>query len=96
MSKNYILGNSQQEEIVETASKLAELSISIKNTDDAVNFYKECLNVSPNNVNIMVSLAKLYMQVSISFGKLIIKCNMVIVDEFLGIMSTNLYQHLTN
>ncbi|CAH0554061.1 unnamed protein product [Brassicogethes aeneus] len=57
-------GYSDVNVIVETALKLADLSISIKNNDDAVNFYKEGLDVSPNNIGILVNLAKLYMQMN--------------------------------
>lgn len=44
--------------------KLGEISILLKNNEQAVNFYKEGLQTSPNNVRVLCALAKLYMQMN--------------------------------
>lgn len=54
-------------QLVEISMKLGEMAISMRNNEQAVNYYKEGLTVSPNNVSILVALAKIYMQVT--FGK---------------------------
>lgn len=35
-----------------------------KNSEQAVNYYKEGLQISPNNIKILVALANLYMQIN--------------------------------
>lgn len=61
-----VLGSPENEVelLVEISMKLGEMAISMKNNEQAINYYKEGLDVSPNNINIMVALAKLYMQAS--------------------------------
>ncbi|XP_066149408.1 tetratricopeptide repeat protein 21B-like [Euwallacea fornicatus] len=51
-------------QLVTISIKLGELAISIKNKEQAVNYYKEGLAVSPNNTPILVALARLYMQMN--------------------------------
>lgn len=50
--------------LVEICLKLGHIATSLKNTDQAINFYKEGLQTSPNNTQILVALAKLYMQMN--------------------------------
>lgn len=64
---NFIILGSPENEVellVNISMKLGEMAISVKNNEQAINYYKEGLDVSPNNINILVALAKLYMQVS--------------------------------
>lgn len=51
-------------QLVDTSLKLGEMAVSMKNKDQAVSYYKEGLVISPNNVLILVALAKLYMQMN--------------------------------
>lgn len=44
--------------------KLGHIAALLKNTEQAVNFYKEGLQTSPNNIELLVTLANLYMQMS--------------------------------
>lgn len=44
--------------------RLGNLAILLKNNEKAVNFYKEGLQIFPNNVQILVALSKLYMQMN--------------------------------
>ncbi|KRT82678.1 Anaphase-promoting complex subunit 3 protein [Oryctes borbonicus] len=44
--------------------KMSEISISLRGLDQAVEYYKQALNVSPNNCKVLVCLAKLYMQMN--------------------------------
>ncbi|XP_060525880.1 tetratricopeptide repeat protein 21B-like isoform X2 [Cylas formicarius] len=50
--------------LVDIALKLADTAISLKNHEQAVNYYKESLTVSPNNISILVALARQYMQMN--------------------------------
>ncbi|XP_050293241.1 tetratricopeptide repeat protein 21B-like [Anthonomus grandis grandis] len=52
------------EELVGISMKLGEMAVAMKNNEQAVNYYKEGLHVSPNNVALLVALAKLYMQMN--------------------------------
>lgn len=49
---------------VKICLKLGHIATLLKNTEQAVNFYKEGLQTSPNNIQILVALANLYMQMS--------------------------------
>lgn len=49
--------------LVDINVKLADISTTLKNNDQAIQFYKDALEISTNNVQILTSLAKLYMQV---------------------------------
>ena len=51
--------------LVDIGVKLAEIASTLKNHDQAVQFYKDTLEISPNNTEILTALAKLYMQVRI-------------------------------
>lgn len=42
---------------------MAEVAFALRDTDQAVKFYKEALATSPSNCKILACLAKLYMQV---------------------------------
>lgn len=44
--------------------RLGNLAILLKNNEKAINFYKEGLQISPNNIQILVALSKLYMQMN--------------------------------
>lgn len=48
---------------VDICTKLAELSISLKDNEQAIYYYKDALNVAPKDINTMAKLAQLYMQV---------------------------------
>ncbi|KAF7266424.1 hypothetical protein GWI33_020255 [Rhynchophorus ferrugineus] len=48
--------------LISLSTKLGEMALSMKNTEQAVNYYKEGLAVSPNNISVLTALAKLYMQ----------------------------------
>lgn len=48
---------------VDIAMKMGELAILLKSNEQAINFYKEGLSVSPDNITILVAIGKLYMQV---------------------------------
>lgn len=64
------LNNIPEEEIsllVEINVKLADICTTLKNNDQAVQFYKDALEISTDNIQILTSLAKLYMQVSCFF-----------------------------
>ncbi|CAG9772405.1 unnamed protein product [Ceutorhynchus assimilis] len=51
-------------QLINISMKLGEMAIAMKNNDQAINYYKDGLNVSPNNISILVALAKLYMQMN--------------------------------
>ncbi|XP_030747713.1 tetratricopeptide repeat protein 21B-like [Sitophilus oryzae] len=57
-------GNTEEVDqiLVTLSTKLGEMALSMKNSEQAVNYYKDGLLVSPNNVSLLTSLAKLYMQ----------------------------------
>ncbi|KAG5885606.1 hypothetical protein JTB14_024787 [Gonioctena quinquepunctata] len=44
--------------------KLGEMAIALRSNEQAINFYKEGIEISPNNTVILVALAKLYMQMN--------------------------------
>ncbi|CAH1164953.1 unnamed protein product [Phyllotreta striolata] len=48
----------------ELSVKLGEMALMTNKTDQAINFYKEGLDMMPNNINVLVALAKAYMQVN--------------------------------
>ncbi|CAH1154815.1 unnamed protein product, partial [Phaedon cochleariae] len=50
--------------LVDICVKLGEMAIVLKNNEQAISFYKEGLQVSPDNKTILVALAKLYMQIN--------------------------------
>nr|CAH7760444.1 unnamed protein product [Callosobruchus chinensis] len=50
--------------IVDISVKLGDMAMSLKHNEQAINYYKEGLDVSPNNVAILTALAKLYMQMN--------------------------------
>lgn len=43
--------------------KLGEISVTLKNNDQAIQFYKDAIEVSSNDISVLTALAKLYMQV---------------------------------
>lgn len=51
-------------QLVDISLKLGEMAVLTKNKEQAVTYYKEGLVISPNNVPILVALAKLYMQMN--------------------------------
>lgn len=50
---------------VKICMKVADLSINLRENEQAVNSYKDALFISPNNFTILTALAKLYLQVII-------------------------------
>ncbi|KAJ8941157.1 hypothetical protein NQ318_004277 [Aromia moschata] len=50
--------------LIDISLKLGEMAMSQKNNEQAVNYYKEGLEVSPHSTSLMVALAKLYMQMN--------------------------------
>ncbi|KAL1513227.1 hypothetical protein ABEB36_002663 [Hypothenemus hampei] len=52
------------QQLVALSMKLGEIAIAMKNKEQAVNYYKEGLAVSPNNIIILVAMAKIYMQMN--------------------------------
>lgn len=65
--------------------KLAELSSTLRNNENAVMYYKEGLSVSPNNQKVLAALAKLYMQVYF---------NSLLGDGLQLFTCENLYNHI--
>ncbi|KAK9754892.1 Tetratricopeptide repeat [Popillia japonica] len=59
-----VLPEDEVELSVELHIKMADISITLRNFDEAIKFYKEALAVSPNNCKVLVCLAKLYMQMN--------------------------------
>lgn len=53
--------------LIDIYSKLADLSIALKDNEQAIQHYKDALFVAPNDLKIMARLAKIYMQVSVMF-----------------------------
>lgn len=53
--------------LIDIYSKLADLSIALKDNEQAIQHYKDALFVSPNDLKIMARLAKIYMQVSVNY-----------------------------
>lgn len=50
--------------LITISLKLGEIAMMLKNSEQAVDFYKEGLKIFPNNIQILVALAKLYMQMN--------------------------------
>lgn len=50
--------------LLELPVKLGEMALMTNKTEQAITFYKEGLEMTPNNINILVALAKAYMQVN--------------------------------
>lgn len=55
----------QKNVLADICSIMAEHSSSIRNFNQAIEYYKESLTHKPNDVRALLSLAKLYMQVGI-------------------------------
>lgn len=51
-------------QLVDISLKLGVMAVLTKNKEQAVTYYKEGLVISPNNIPILVALAKLYMQMN--------------------------------
>lgn len=62
----YLLGTAGEQirTSVEICTRMAELCISMRDNEKATHFYKEALALSPSNSEILVALAKLYLQVN--------------------------------
>lgn len=74
--------------------KMADAAIILRDTDQAVKFYKDALVISPNNCKILVCLAKLYMQVNIlesSYFYITFYVYKNVAGELYGYVSTNLH-----
>ncbi|KAJ8985639.1 hypothetical protein NQ317_015135 [Molorchus minor] len=59
-----VVPQSEIHSLINISMKLGEMASALKNNEQAINYYKEGLEVSPNNTSILAALAKLYMQMN--------------------------------
>lgn len=49
---------------MEICTRMAELSVSMRDNEKATQYYKEALSLNPTNSALLVALAKLYLQMN--------------------------------